>query len=101
MHTLLPAASCSSLSCCAYSFFFLCADSAIRDINGLHKSLLHEYDYMVQDAWVSSGSNCSCCSASAWQHLLHEENRIALFSMVQLQLLQCQCVTQCVHFQDA
>ncbi|KAF6256619.1 carotenoid oxygenase [Scenedesmus sp. NREL 46B-D3] len=27
-------------------------DSTIADINGLHKSLLHEYDYLVQDAWV-------------------------------------------------
>lgn len=29
------------------------ADGTIKDIQGLYKSLLHEYDYMVQDAWVS------------------------------------------------
>jgi hypothetical protein len=62
MRSLLPAASCFSLNCCVCCFSF--ADSAIRDINGLHKSLLHEYDYMVQDAWVRSSSKCSCCSAS-------------------------------------
>lgn len=49
-------------------------DTTINDIKAFHKSQLSEYDYIVQDAWVSCGGVC----AWFWRQNLSRSGRIMM-----------------------
>lgn len=62
-----PTAESSTTQTSKASKPYRVTNTTIQDIKDFHKSQLCEYDYVVDDSWVS-GACCSCLCGLCWGH---------------------------------